>query len=89
MDFNDKNKITPRSVEKAIKDYLERMEDAREVVELQVKESVEDYEKTDLIAELEYEMELAARNLQFERAAVLRDQIKELRKPEGAKDGRS
>jgi protein-arginine kinase activator protein McsA len=32
-------------------------------------------------------MELAARNLQFERAAVLRDQIKELRERLKIKDG--
>lgn len=31
------------------------------------------------ISELEYEMELAARNLQFERAAALRDEIKNLK----------
>ena len=33
-----------------------------------------------MAAELEREMELAARNLQFERAAALRDQAAELRK---------
>ena len=32
-----------------------------------------------LIAELEREMELCARNLQFERAAELRDKVKELK----------
>jgi excinuclease UvrABC nuclease subunit len=31
------------------------------------------------ISELEYEMELAARNLQFEKAAVLRDKINEIK----------
>jgi excinuclease ABC subunit B len=79
-EFNDKNKITPRGIEKAVKDYIERLEDARHLVQSQVEENVQDYEKSDLISELEQEMELAARNLQFERAAVLRDQIKELRK---------
>jgi excinuclease UvrABC nuclease subunit len=34
---------------------------------------------TSLIGELQHDMETAARNLQFERAAVLRDQIKELK----------
>jgi excinuclease UvrABC helicase subunit UvrB len=38
----------------------------------------EAYELNKYIAELEYEMELAARNLQFEKATVLRDKIKEL-----------
>jgi len=32
-----------------------------------------------LIDELQRDMELAARNLQFERAAILRDQVRELK----------
>ena len=80
MEFNAKNNITPRSVEKAVKDYIERIEESRHFVEAQVGENVKDYQAADLLAELESEMELAARNLQFERAAVLRDQIKELKK---------
>jgi len=39
----------------------------------------DEYELNKYISELEYEMELAARNLQFEKAAVLRDKIKELK----------
>ena len=38
------------------------------------------YEMNVYISELEYEMELAARNLQFEKAAELRDKIKEYKK---------
>ena len=40
----------------------------------------DEYELNKYIAELEYEMELAARNLQFEKAAILRDKIKELKR---------
>ncbi len=39
----------------------------------------DEYELNKYISELEYEMELAARNLQFEKAAVIRDEIKNLR----------
>ncbi len=39
----------------------------------------DEYELNKYIAELQYEMELAARNLQFEKAAVIRDEIKELK----------
>ena len=39
----------------------------------------DEYELNKYVAELQYEMELAARNLQFEKAAALRDKIKELR----------
>ena len=39
----------------------------------------DEYELNKYVCELEYEMELAARNLQFEKAAVIRDKIKELK----------
>jgi len=39
----------------------------------------DEYELNKYIAELEYEMELAARNLQFEKAAELRDKVNELK----------
>ena len=42
-------------------------------------ESTEQYQLHKYIAGLEYEMELAAANLQFEKAATLRDKIKELK----------
>ena len=42
-------------------------------------EPIEQYQLHKYITELEYEMELAARNLQFEKAASLRDKVKELR----------
>jgi excinuclease ABC subunit B len=42
-------------------------------------QSVERHEIEAVIAEFEHEMQVAARNLQFERAAALRDQIRRLR----------
>ncbi|MEE8317727.1 MAG: UvrB/UvrC motif-containing protein, partial [Candidatus Omnitrophota bacterium] len=47
------------------------------------------YELDTLIAELQQEMELSARNLQFERAAQLRDKIKELKNEKIQKAPRS
>ena len=44
-----------------------------------VEENDDQYDITSLIGELQHDMEVAARNLQFERAAILRDQIKELK----------
>ncbi|NQU43928.1 UvrB/UvrC motif-containing protein, partial [bacterium] len=52
---------------------------AREVIAGVVEETDDQYDVTILISELQRDMELAARNLQFERAAILRDQIKELK----------
>jgi excinuclease ABC subunit B len=51
-----------------------------------VRESGGNYQTVELLRELEAEMIEAAENLQFEKAAILRDQITELKnegKPEG------
>ncbi len=78
LEFNKKHGITPRSIEKAINEGIEMLEKAEEEVIEVTGQSLEEYEKQEVIAELEHDMELAARNLQFERAAQLRDQIKNL-----------
>ena len=77
--FNKKHNITPRSIEKAVKDGIESYKKAREVIAEVVEENDAQYDITSLIGELQHDMEVAARNLQFERAAILRDQIKELK----------
>ncbi len=80
IEFNIKNSITPRSIQKAIKDGIENLETAEEFVANLTGEDKDKYETRKFIAEMEYEMELAARNLQFEKAAEIRDQISELKK---------
>jgi excinuclease ABC subunit B len=77
--FNKDNDITPRSVEKAINEGIESHKKAREVIAGVLEEDDDEYDMTALIGELERDMETAARNLQFERAANLRDQIKDLK----------
>jgi len=77
LEFNQKNKITPRSIQKAIRQGIEDLEEAEGFVQELTGEDKDEYELNKYISELEYEMELAARNLQFEKAAVLRDKIKE------------
>lgn len=79
LEFNKRNKITPRSIQKAIKEGIEDLEEAEEFIESLTGESREEYELNKYISELEYEMELAARNLQFEKAAAIRDKIKEMK----------
>ena len=79
MEFNKTHNITPRSIEKAIREGIETLKKANKVVLDVVGQDEQDFEKDSLIAELEREMELCARNLQFERAAELRDKIKELK----------
>jgi excinuclease ABC subunit B len=79
LEFNEKNKITPRSIQKAIREGIEDLEEAQEFVADLTGQAKDEYELNKYISELEYEMELAARNLQFEKAAVIRDKIKELK----------
>jgi excinuclease ABC subunit B len=79
LEFNKAHNIKPRSIEKAVKEGIESYKKAREVMAGVVEETDDEYDITSLIGELQHDMELAARNLQFERAAVLRDQIKELK----------
>jgi excinuclease ABC subunit B len=79
LEFNQKNKITPRSIQKTIKQGIEDIEEAKDFLVGLVSENKEEYELNQYISELEYEMELAARNLQFEKAAALRDKIKEIK----------
>lgn len=78
IEFNQKNKITPRSIIKAIRSGIEDLEEAGEFVADLTGQSKDEYELNKYISELEYEMELAARNLQFEKAAVIRDKIKQI-----------
>ncbi|MFA6384796.1 MAG: excinuclease ABC subunit UvrB, partial [Candidatus Omnitrophota bacterium] len=78
LEFNAKNDITPRSIQKAIKQGIEDFSDAEEFVMQLTGEQKDEYDLKEYIAELEYEMELASRNLDFEKAARLRDKIKEI-----------
>jgi excinuclease ABC subunit B len=79
LEFNKKNKVTPRSIQKAVKEGIEGLREAEEFVSRLTGASKDEYELRRYIAELEYEMELAARNLQFEKAAGIRDEIKKLK----------
>jgi len=79
LGFNKNNGIVPRSIEKAIRQGIEDLAEAEEFVVNLTGQERETYELNKYISELEYEMELAARNLQFEKAAALRDKIKELK----------
>ena len=79
--FNKKHNITPQTIKKSLQAGMEELaqEDAQEVVLSMVGQSEEEYVFSEVIARLEHDMEFAARNLQFEKAAVLRDKIKEIK----------
>jgi excinuclease ABC subunit B len=80
-EYNIKNGITPESIVKSIGNILGSVYEA-DYVTVPIREEETGYVKSDEIAaaveELTKEMKEAARNLEFERAAQLRDEIKEL-----------
>jgi len=79
-EFNREHGITPRSVRRAIQSSLRLYEEAEDVVESVIRDSGGDYDVTETINRLEAEMKEAADVLEFERAAMLRDQIRKLKK---------
>lgn len=78
--YNKEHNITPRSVSRAVEDSLATYESNRESARSVLKDAKLDVDLTQTISELESEMLKAAEDLQFEKAALLRDQIKELKR---------
>ena len=81
--YNEEHGITPRSVKRAVQESLGTMLQGREVAARVVAESGGDMDVMDLARELEDEMLEASKNLDFERAALLRDQLAELKEQAG------
>ncbi len=80
--YNREHGITPQGIKKAIKDITERVKVVAEARVPYAPVSISKEEVVRLIKELEAQMKKAAKNLEFERAALLRDRIAELRKDE-------
>jgi excinuclease ABC subunit B len=76
--YNAEHHITPRSVSRAVEESLAVYESKREAGASVLKDAALDVDLTETISELETEMLKAAEELHFEKAALLRDQIKEL-----------
>lgn len=77
LQYNRENNITPRSITKEIRGSL--VEKKEEIpVDDEYIEKLDEKQKKLLIKQLEKKMLLAADSLQFEKAAELRDQIKEI-----------
>jgi excinuclease ABC subunit B len=77
--YNVEHNITPRSVVRAVEESLATYESDRKEADLVLREGSTDIDITSTIQELETEMLKAAEDLKFEKAALLRDQIKELK----------
>jgi excinuclease ABC subunit B len=82
--YNREHDITPQGITKAIKDITERVQAVAETRTPYAVTSSSGEEILELIKRLESDMKAAARNLEFERAAMIRDRIIELRRDEGS-----
>jgi excinuclease ABC subunit B len=81
--YNEEHGITPKSVQRAVQESLHVILKAREVEQGIVMEAPSDFDLNELIRELERDMAAAAASLEYERAALLRDQITELKTGSG------
>lgn len=77
QDYNDKNNITPQTIAKNIDKGMRKDLPDSEKPKLDLKKIPRD-EYKHLIRDLTRQMDMASANLQFERAAELRDYIKEI-----------
>src|SRR5213595_2807979 len=83
MEYNEKHGITPQTVRRAVQESLHTILRGREIAASVIQESGGDFNLTELLRELEEEMQSASANLEFERAALLRDQIMEVKSGTG------
>jgi excinuclease ABC subunit B len=77
--YNAEHGITPQTIQKAIRAGIESEVKARKTLRETIRESESQFDSTELVKVLEDEMLQAAQNLEFERAAQLRDKINELK----------
>jgi excinuclease ABC subunit B len=85
--YNREHHITPRSVSRAVEESLVLRQGQRETVASVLNEAGANFDVTETIRELEGEMLTAANNLEFEKAALLRDQVRELKRQFGQTSG--
>lgn len=81
--YNQEHGITPQSVKRAVQESLHVILKGREVEQNLVKESGATFDLNEVLRELEAEMAEAAGKLEYEKAALLRDQILELKQGNG------
>ncbi len=79
LEYNEKHGITPTSVRRAVQESLHTILKGRQLEESVVREGGGDFSLSETLRELEEDMMNAASNLEYEKAALLRDQIAELK----------
>jgi len=78
--YNAEHGITPRSVSRAVEESLSTSQSQRDSAVGMLNETSKNFDVSETIRELEQEMLEAANNLEFEKAALLRDQVRELKR---------
>ena len=79
LEYNKEHNITPETIKKEIRKSLTEQIKARKTAREAVRFGDSEYEKVELASQIEKEMLEAAQSLDFERAAFLRDQLRELK----------
>lgn len=79
-EYNEEHNIVPTTIKKSIRDVIEATKVAEDEEGYNVENQMTKEEIENMIIAIETEMMQAAENLQFERAAELRDKITELNK---------
>jgi excinuclease ABC subunit B len=83
LEYNREHHITPRSVSRAVEESLSSQKDGTERAAAVINDRGGNFDLTETLRELETEMLAAADQLEFEKAALLRDQIQELKRMAG------
>jgi excinuclease ABC subunit B len=85
--YNEEHGITPTSIKKTIRDITERIRAVAETKgTYEVGQAIPKDELARLIKDLESQMKAAAKNMEFEKAALLRDQVIELRRQQAGEE---
>jgi len=79
LKYNKEHNITPKTIKKEIRSGLAEQVKARQTARQAIRSTIGEYEKVELSSLIEKEMFEAAKNLDFEQAAFLRDQLRELK----------
>ena len=83
MEYNAEHGITPQSVRRAVQESLHMILKGKDVEESVIREAGGNFSVSEVLRELEAEMAAAAASLEYEKAALLRDQIMELKNGTG------
>jgi len=86
--YNELHGITPRSVIRALEDSLSTQRGDRAAAASVLQETAGDFDVTETLRELEEAMVEAANKLEFEKAALFRDQVRELKRTYGMEEPR-